>query len=227
VNRQPRLYFSFRSPYSWLTVRRLRAAVPDAMDSLQWFPYWDPDERTQTRLKERGGELHYAQMSRAKHFYLLMDTKRLAAEEGLPMAWPVDVDPWWELPHLGWLAARRAGLAAPFYDAVCAARWERGENICTVEVIAACAEQAGLDPAVATGAVDDPSVREEGVGALLQAYYDDIFGIPYLRLGRHRFWGLDRLDAFLEAWRAQTPPARIVLPEVPASFDTDTAGGCG
>jgi len=224
---RPRLHFSFRSPYSWMTVRRLRERVPDAFETIEWLPYWDPDPRTSAKLKERGGEFHYVQMSRAKHFYILMDTKRLAAAEGLPMVWPVDVDPWWELPHLAWLQARRAGLAEPFYDAVCAARWLRGEAICTPGVIGRAAAEAGLDPRAAVAAPDDANLREEGADCLMRAYHDDIFGIPYLRWGRQRFWGLDRLDAFLAAWQGDVPAERVTVPRAAAGYDTDTAGGCG
>jgi 2-hydroxychromene-2-carboxylate isomerase len=201
VNRRPRLYFSFRSPYSWLTVRRLRAVVPDLFEAMDCYPYWDPDERTNAALAGRGGEFHYIQMSRAKHLYMLMDTKRLAQREGLAMAWPVDVDSWWELPHLAWLWARRQGRAWEFYDAVTQARWGRADNICDEAVIRAAARQAGLDPGQAVAAPEDPSIREEAVGCLYQAYLDDVFGIPYLKWGRHRFWGFDRLDDFLAAWQ--------------------------
>lgn len=199
--RRPRLYFSLRSPYSWLTIRRLRRELSDVDSLLDVYPYWDPDERTSRGLTASGGEFHYVQMSRAKHLYMLMDTKRLAQREGLAMAWPVDVDPWWELPHLAWLRARRAGLGWPLYDALTEARWGRGENICEPDVLSAAAERAGFDPALALGAAEDPQIRAEGVDCLYQAYLDDIFGIPYLKWGRHRFWGFDRVDAFLEAWQ--------------------------
>ena len=226
----PALFFSFRSPYSWMTIRRLRRAVPDAFTALRWLPYWDPDDRTSAALKERGAEFHYVQMSRAKHLYLLMDTKRLAEAEGVAMAWPIDIDPHWELPHLGWLAARRAGGAEAFYDAVTAARWERGENICDPDVLAGCARAAGLDPAAVVGAVDDPGLRDEGAGCLERAYLDDVFGIPYLKWGRHRFWGLDRLDVFLRTWRpdaAEPPAGPDPVPVRAGGYDTDTTGGCG
>ena len=197
----PRLYFSLRSPYSWLTIQRLRAAAPGALEAISCFPYWDPDEQTSAGLTERGGEFHYVQMSRAKHLYMLLDTKRLAEQQGLRMAWPVDLDPCWEVPHLAWLRARHEGLAWEFYDALVQARWGRGDNICEPEVVRAAAGQAGLDPEIAVGAVADPEIRAEGVGCLYQAYLDDVFGIPYLKWGRHRFWGFDRLDAFLALWR--------------------------
>jgi 2-hydroxychromene-2-carboxylate isomerase len=201
---RPRLYFSFRSPYSWLTIRRMREMLPAMDEEIDLFPYWDPDEQTSLGLTQRGGEFHYVQMSRAKHLYMLLDTKRLTQRQGLSMAWPVDIDPWWELPHLAWLRARREGRAREFYDAITDARWGRGEDICTPEVIRAAAERAGLDPELALGAVRDPGIREEGAECLYQAYLDDIFGIPYLKWGRHRFWGYERLDAFFDTWR----PAR-------------------
>jgi 2-hydroxychromene-2-carboxylate isomerase len=228
---RPRLYFSFRSPYSWMTVRRLRAEVPDAWTALDWFPYWDPDAGTAAALAERGAELPYSPMSRAKHLYILFDTKRLAQREGLVMSWPVDVDPWWELPHLAWLWARRLGRAEQFYDAVVAARWQRGENICDPAVLRAAAAEAEVDAGAAVAAAGDPAVRAEGVDCLYAAYDDDVFGVPYLRWRRHRFWGFDRLDTFLATWRASAPPdagpGRVPAPEPARAYDTDTAGGCG
>ncbi|MDQ1721466.1 MAG: hypothetical protein QOI26_1200 [Pseudonocardiales bacterium] len=199
--RRPRLYFSFRSPYSWLTVQRLREVAPNPSEVMDCVPYWDPDEKTNAALADRGGEFHYVQMSRAKHLYMLMDTKRLAQQRDIAMAWPVDIDSWWELPHLAWLQARRVGREWQFYDAITEARWGRGDDICTTEVVRAAAEEAGLDPDRAVLAADDPEIRAEAVGCLYQAYLDDIFGIPYLKFGPHRFWGLDRLDAFLDVWQ--------------------------
>ena len=226
--KQPKLFFSFRSPYSWLTVRRLRAAQPDLFTAFEMFPYWDPDERTSRELADAGGEFHYAQMSRAKHLYILMDTKRLAQAEQVAMAWPIDVDPFWELPHLGWLRARQLGAAEPFYDAVIEARWHRGENICDPQVLAACATQAGLPPESIVDAHLDDGVRKMGVECLYQAYLDDVFAVPYLKVGPLRFWGLDRVDAFLQAWQsADDRPAPAPPPQIVTSYDTDQAGGCG
>jgi 2-hydroxychromene-2-carboxylate isomerase len=228
MSARPRLYFSFRSPYSWLAVRRLREAVPDVFTRFDMQPYWDPDERSSAALAERGGEFHYVQMSRAKHLYMLLDTKRLAQRRNLAMAWPVDVDPWWELPHLAWIAARREGRAEPFYDALVEARWGRGEDICQADTVRRAAKEAGLDPETAVAAPESGSVREEAVDCLYRAYLDDIFGIPYLKLGRHRFWGLERVDDFLAVWRAGddrpvvTEPARLTPP-----YDLDNPGGCG
>jgi 2-hydroxychromene-2-carboxylate isomerase len=224
-HKRPRVYFSFRSPFSWMAI--LKAGLDH--DQLEFVPYWDPDPRTEAALKERGGEFHYVQMSKAKHLYILQDTKRQAARLNLAMRWPIDIDPWWEVPHLAFLMAREQDAEAAFYREATAARWERGEDICTPEVIAAVAERAGLDGAELAAATEDPKIREQGVDCLYQAYHDDIFGIPYFRTGRHRFWGLDRVDDFLDAVDRPTPsPATpAVTPATPQSYDTDTAGGCG
>lgn len=237
-SKPPRLYFSFRSPYSWLTVRRLRETVSDALTSFELLPYWDPDARTSRELAEVGGEFHYVQMSRAKHLYILMDTKRMAEAEGVTMAWPVDVDPFWELPHLGWLRARASGHGWRFYDEVIEARWHRGANICDEAVLAGCARRAGLDADLVTTAHLDDTVRKAGVECLYQAYLDDVFAVPYIKWGKHRFWGRDRVDAFLRVWHADgrppaagAPAAEQPVAEAPAgldkAYDTDLTGGCG
>lgn len=229
--RRPKLYFSLRSPYSWMAIRRLRREIPDVFHQLDWLPYWEPDPRTTSELVERGVDFPYAQMSRAKHLYILMDVKRLAQAEGVTPAWPIDTDDcWWELPHLAWLRAQELGRASEFYEALVRARWERGEDICTADVVRAAALDAGIDPDQAIDAPDDPAIREAGLAALTSAYEKDIFGVPYLLWGPHRFWGLDRVDAFLRTWRADTdtpPPATASPSEDTAPYDTDTAGGCG
>jgi 2-hydroxychromene-2-carboxylate isomerase len=233
VKRRPRLYFSFRSPYSWMAVQRLRREIPNLFDVAEWYPYWDPDAETESALRQVGARLPYQAMSKAKHLYVLGDTKRLAGRLGLTMAWPVDVDPWWEVPHLAWLAARRLGAAQQCYDALVAARWQRGEDICERAVLRRVTAAAGLPADLLDAAVDDPRVRADGVRCLVDAYEDDIFGVPYLRVGRQRFWGFDRVEMFLEAYRdaagAEADPMRgVPVAAVPAGgYDRDTAGGCG
>jgi len=234
VKRGPTLFFSLRSPFSWLLVERLLRLMPDAHERLDWVPYWEPDPRTARELEARGAVQHYTPMSKAKHRYVLQDTKRLAGRLDLEIRWPVDAEPWWEPAHLGWLKARRLGKAADFYHAVVTARWRRAEDISDPRVIEALAQSVGLDGDAICGAVDDSEIRAEGVDALVDAYEDDIFGVPYLRLGWQRFWGYDRLDDFLAEYtrtvgRRDHPEEGIPDPVkgLVGAYDRDTAGGCG
>ena len=221
----PRVHFSFRSPFSWMAISLLQQRFPSVYEQLELIPFWDPDERSLAGLHEAGAEFHYTQMSKAKHLYILHDTRRQAARLGLRMVWPIDDEPWWELPHLGYLLARQLGRGHEFYNAVTAARWERGEDVCEPAVISKVAEVAGLDPALIVGAPDSAEIRAAGVECLVRAYHDDIFGIPYFRVGRHRFWGLDRVGDFLTELTGDTDP--LPLEELKVQADTDTAGGCG
>lgn len=236
MTRAPRLYFSFRSPFSWMTVERLLQVLADAHDIIEFIPYWDPDPQTEQALAARGAGFHYTQMSKAKHLYILADTKRLAQRLGLRMAWPIDIDPWWEVPHLAWLRAQALGLGAAFYATLVEARWERGENICDPDVVRRLGDAIGADGDLLALATEDPQIRAKGVDCLAAAWHDDIFGIPYLRLGRHRFWGYDRLDDFLEQFlpargksEATDPLDGVPLPlrSMIGVYDADTAGGCG
>ena len=228
--RRPRAYFSFRSPFSWMAMDKLLASPH--RDDVDLIPFWDPDPRTEQLVAARGASLHYVQMSKAKHLYILQDTKRAAAALGHQMVWPVDRSPWWEVPHLAWLQARRDGCADVLYRVLIAARWTRGEDICMQHDLAAIADAAGLNGSALARAVDDESIRDEAAECLVAAYHDDVFGIPYFLVGPHRFWGLDRVDQFLAVLDGATGPAprAEIPPAVRAavgSFDSDTAGGCG
>jgi 2-hydroxychromene-2-carboxylate isomerase len=234
MRKPPRLYFAFRSPFSWMALRRLEELYPESADTVEFRPWWEPDQDLLARLRAAGGEFPYTPMSKAKHLYILYDTKRLSTRFGYRMSWPVDLEPWWEVPHLAWLYARRQGRAREFYRAVTEARWERGENICDPGLVKELAESVGLDGGTAASAASDPDLREEGLRALVDLYDDDAFGVPYFRVGRHRFWGLDRLHGFIAEMGGTAPDEPVAdLPAagpptaagVPA--DTDTAGGCG
>lgn len=235
-NAQPRWYFSLRSPYSWFCYRELLETEPAVLHAAEWIPVWEPDPVSERMLAERGVELPVVPMSRAKNFYILQDTRRLAKERGLPMIWPVDRAPVWEVSHLAYLAATDEGMGRPFLDRVYAARWERGEDISDPAVLGAIAEGLGLDPARYAGAADDEQLRHRGIDVLTRVADDGVFGVPMFVLGREKFWGTDRLARFLAAWRARmvTTPAESVSDERPefaelakAVSDGGHAGGCG
>ncbi|SOD62592.1 2-hydroxychromene-2-carboxylate isomerase [Streptomyces zhaozhouensis] len=201
ARRPPRWYFSFRSPYSWLAYHDLLTHYPDVADGVEWLPFWEPEETFAKELAGDGIALPYATMSKAKHLYILQDVRRLTAERGLTMVWPIDREPRWEVAHLAYLVAQDAGRGREFVDAVYRARWERGRNISDPATMAEVGEELGLDPAPLADAADDPEIRERGLLALRALDRDDVFGVPFFIQGHDKFWGVDRLPGFAAAHR--------------------------
>ncbi|MFE2979025.1 DsbA family protein [Streptomyces sp. NPDC059258] len=248
LRRRPRLYFNLRSPYSWMALDQLERRFPRTGELIDHYPLWEPEAELSQALRERDAEVLYRPMSKAKHLYILSDVKRIATRLGYPLVWPVDTAEGWDLPHLVWLAARRKGEERLLYRALVEARWHRGEPINRPDVIAGAADAAGLDGAALLAAVHGPQLRTEAVDVLEAAYDDDIFGMPYFRIGRERHWGLDRLDDFVSALRHAFPETSAAdgerggtvseeadpLAGVPdavrsrvGGYDSDTAGACG
>jgi 2-hydroxychromene-2-carboxylate isomerase len=197
----PRFYFSFRSPYSWIGARLLEEKVETNCYGIDYIPSWEPDEQTSTLLEERGGEILYTSMSKQKHLYILQDIKRLTSKLGYKMAWPIDRNPWWDLPHLAYLAAQQYGKGHSFFWAVYRTRWEEGQDICSVHTIRRLAEEVGLAPDAIIGAVEEPIIRQMGAELLYQAYKDGVFGFPFFisSNSREKFWGIDRLEDFISS----------------------------
>lgn len=231
-NKTPRFYFSLRSPYSWLAYRELMSRHRDLVGQLEWLPFFEPDPENHRELAERGGQFPYSEMSREKNRYVLQDVGRLAKARGLTVNWPVDRHPVWEVPHLGYLVAQEHGLAHEYIAAVYEARFGQGLDICDRTVIADIGEELGIDRGLIADASDDADLRAEGVRILLDVCKDGVFGVPFFVHGYTRFWGLDRLDAFVEHLRSKTAPAAALAEPSGAvalghSVEDAHAGGCG
>lgn len=225
---RPRLYFNLRSPYSWLTLHDLTTHHSDLLDVLEWRPYWEPDPDSEALLKAAGGRFIYTRMSREKHFYVLGDVRRLAGDRGLRVKWPVDRSPRWEVSHLAYLEAARSSRGTEFAVAVSRARWEHGRDISDPAVIAEVGAAVGLDQARLVQAVDDPELIADGTRALVDVYRDGVFGVPFFVHGREKFWGLDRLDAFVKSMRrGGREPDPVPGTVAMAVSDDGHAGGCG
>jgi 2-hydroxychromene-2-carboxylate isomerase len=237
----PRFYFSLRSPYSWLAHHDLVTHYPDVAESVQWRPFWEPDEESQRLLAGAGGSFPYVENSRPKARYLLQDVRRLADQRGLCVTWPVDRRPHWEVAHLAYLVAARHGAGRQFVAHTYRARWQRGEDISDPATIGRIAGDLGLPVAALRGAVDDPQVRAEGLEALLALDVDGVFGVPFFVLGYDKFWGVERLPMFAAAVRGELPAVRSGDPGPAgdeaadgtpavgrgATADQGHAGGCG
>ena len=200
----PRCYFSLRSPYSWLALRNLDAMDLGVGSHLRYIPYFEPSEPLRERLEARGGRFLYSAMSRERHRYILADVKRILIRQGLNPVWPVDAEPDWSIPHLAFLACPRPALSRSFLSAAMEARWLRGEASWSWDWVANCLTDLSEreTAALIIGDAQGVAIADQAVDGLYQAYRDDVFGVPFFVTGREKFWGADRLDAFLEADRA-------------------------
>lgn len=232
--RKPRFFFSFRSPYSWMGYRELEKRMAPPQQGIEYIPFWEPDRTSLEMLKTaKKATFPYMPMSKEKHRYILQDIKRLSEKLGYPLKWPVDKDPWWEVPHLGYIAARQQGRAGAFMAETYRFRWEKGEDICAPETIRRICENIGLDPRAAMGAPEDPSIRGEGVEALYNCFRDEVFGVPFFVNGFQKFWGIDRLAWFIDSLNRAGPghqPGKRSPKEggaPPGCYDNDHPGGCG
>lgn len=233
ADRRPRAYFSLRSPYAWLAHHDLMTQHPDVVAGIEWRPFWEPDTRSAAALRERGARFPYVDMSRAKRLYILQDVRRLARERGLDITWPVDREPVWEIPHLAYFAAADSGKSVEFITRFLRARWLEGIDICSPATVKTLCTELGLRGH--GGELDDRALRNRGVDALVTCCEDGVFGVPFYIVGFDRFWGLDRVPAFVRALRAQehqeprdSTDTRVVeaaMPELAA--DHGHAGGCG
>ncbi|MXP43404.1 2-hydroxychromene-2-carboxylate isomerase [Allopontixanthobacter sediminis] len=200
------LYFSFRSPYSYLAIGRYRALtemfdVDIALRSVYPLAIRQPDFFERNHPNWLG--------------YTFRDMVRVAQFHGIPFAAPkpdpivqdlvtrkiADDQPHiFRLTRMGQAAARRGeGLA--FADEVSRLIWGGTPGWNEGEHLAAAATRAGLDlEELASEADSDVAALDEELAANQQALEDaGHWGVPTLVFGGEPFFGQDRIEMVL--WR--------------------------
>lgn len=203
------LYWSFRSPYSYLATPRLvqlvrdfdfdlnlRVVLPIAVRIEGFFdrvnPLWPP--------------------------YLLRDTMRLAEYYGIPYGWPrpdpivqdfatrevAKQQPYiFRLTRLGTLAAQR-GRGLPFIDEVSQIIWNgKVEGWHSGDHLAAATARAGLDLAEMEAEIGAAPQSFDAIVAENQRQLEAAghWGVPTMVFEGEPFFGQDRIDLLL--WRMQ------------------------
>lgn len=99
--------------------------------------------------------------------------------------------------------ARDRGRLHPFRRAVMDAYWLRGQDVEEDAVLAACAREAGLDPADALAAAADPDCtgRVDAMGD--DALRAGVTGIPTFLVGRRRIVGCQPYEVLAAAAEAE------------------------
>ncbi|MFP5447688.1 MAG: 2-hydroxychromene-2-carboxylate isomerase [Alphaproteobacteria bacterium] len=203
------LYWSFRSPYSYMITPRLmaleaeydvrgviRPVYPLAVRTPEFFETQDP--------------LWFS--------YFLRDIHREAEYLGLPFGWPRP-DPVYmdmatrtyprEQPHIHRLtqmgvAAAERGMGLAYLTEVSRVIWGgQVENWHEGDHLAKAAERAGLDPVELAAAVDAQTERLNAVVEANQVAQREAghYGVPMIAFNGEPFFGQDRFDQF--KWRLE------------------------
>ena len=200
------LYWSFRSPYSWLAIGRYRAMTADYDLEIDLRPVY-PLAIREPDFFERN---HPNWMR-----YTLLDVARLARFHGIPIA-PPRPDPIVQdlatrriaakqpyihrLVRLGQAAARR-GRSLDFCAEVAALIWGGTENWHLGGHLAAAAGRAGLDLAELDSEAQADAEALDAEVAANQAELEAAghWGVPTLVFQGEPFFGQDRIEVAL--WR--------------------------
>jgi 2-hydroxychromene-2-carboxylate isomerase len=203
------LYWSFRSPYSYMVMPRVAALVEQYDVDCQVKPVYPLAVRTPEFFDERD-PLWVP--------YLMTDVYREAAYLGLPFRWPRpdpvqrDADGRYpkaqpyihRLTHLGVAAAER-GRGVPFLKEVSATiwsgtvtGWQEGSHL------ADAAKRAGLDLAELDAAVAADEAHFRAVVEASQVAQREAghWGVPLMVFAAEPFFGQDRFDQMM--WRMKS-----------------------
>ena len=201
------LFWSFRSPYSYLATPRLVEMQQNYDLNINVRPVYP--------LAVRSGEF-FGQVNPMWIPYLMRDTYRLSQMLGMPYRWPrpdpVVVDPSTRaatpnqpyihrLTRLG-CAAAEEGRGLDFLNEVSRVIWcGQIENWHEGDHLAKAAQRAGLDLAALDAKIAaDPDKYEAIIQANQKAHADSgHWGVPTMAFQGEPFFGQDRLDVLL--WR--------------------------
>jgi 2-hydroxychromene-2-carboxylate isomerase len=201
------LFWSFRSPYSYLATPRLVEMQRDYDLTINVRPVYP--------LAVRSGEF-FGQVNPMWIAYLMRDTYRISQMLGLPYRWPrpdpvvVDLSTRAATPNQPYIhRLTRLGCAAAetphgldFLDEVSRVIWSGDiEGWHEGDHLAQAAQRAGLDLAALDAKITaDPGKYEAIIQANQKAHADSgHWGVPTMAFQGEPFFGQDRLDVLL--WR--------------------------
>ena len=181
---QIEMWFSYRSPYSYLALEQIEAVVA---------PYGLPLVlRPVLPMVQRG-----AQLPPVKRAYLLHDAKREADRLGIPFGEICDplgagIDHCLALS--AWAAARSPAEHLAFARSAARAIWAEARDVASYVDLRAVVERAGLpwdDAKHALGDVQGARKQAQANATDMAVY--GLWGVPSFRVGELVVWGQDRL----------------------------------
>jgi 2-hydroxychromene-2-carboxylate isomerase len=201
------LFFSFRSPYSYLALTKTRKMVADYDVTVSLRPVYPLAVRVPGFFKRTN-----PQFAR----YVVLDASRVAKFEGIPFRFPrpdpilqnmTTLEVAAEQPYIHRLtrlgaAAQIEGRSLAFVDAISPVLWDgtikgwhEGDHL------ARAASAAGFDlPAMDAAVTADPDRYEAVIADNEKAHADSgHWGVPTFVFANEPFFGQDRIDLLI--WR--------------------------
>lgn len=203
------VFWSFRSPWSYLATPRLRAMAEEYQLKLNFRPVYP--------IAIRAPDF-FLRVNPQWPAYLMVDVHRVAEFLEIPFVWPspdpvnqyrgedgrartAEDQPYiYRLTRLGVVAAE-AGKGIEFADAVSRLIWGGTKNWQEGNLLADAAKSQGLDLQQLDQTVLDETQRLESVIEKNQADHNAVghWGVPTCAFEGEPFFGQDRLDVLL--WR--------------------------
>ena len=175
------MYFSIRSPYSYLGLEKAAQLCHHYGLSL--------DIRPVLPMVMRG-----LRVPRSKTLYIFLDAKREAEKAGIPFGFVADpLGAGVECCYQLFDYAREQGRAVDYLLSVARGVYAEGVDISTRSGLRCVVERAGLDWAEARRQLGNTVWTEWAQKNLEDLYQQGFWGVPAFRYGDTRAWGQDRL----------------------------------
>lgn len=199
------VWWSFRSPYSYLALSGLERLARELPIELVWKPVLP--------MVSRG-----LAMPRMKRLYLAHDAHREAARLGIPFGEICDplgagVEHAMAIAKLAFAQGRGPALLSSIARGV----WSEAKDLGAYVDLRGLVERAGIDWADARTAIADDGWRPWAADHAAELNAAGLWGVPSFRVGDHVAWGQDRLDLLADRLRRHlaAPPPPPAPPSAP------------
>ena len=185
------LWFSFRSPYSYLALEQIEEVLA---------PYNVPLVlRPLAPMVARG-----LPVPQVKQLYIVRDVKRLADRLGVPFGELCDplgagVDNCLAIVH--WALRRSPAEGLAFARSALRGIWSEARDMAEYVDLRAVVERAGLPWAEARAALDNPEGAKAAQANAADLAVVGLWGVPSFRIGDLVTWGQDRLPLLADRLR--------------------------
>ena len=185
------LWFSFRSPYSYLALEQIEAVLAPHGVPLVLRPV--------APMVARG-----LPMPQVKQLYIVRDVKRLADRLGIPFGELCDplgagVDNCLAIMH--WALRRGPADGLALARAAMRGTWAEARDLSEYVDLRAVVERAGLPWPDARAALEDPGGAKAAQVNVTDLAVIGLWGVPSLRVGDFVAWGQDRLPLLADRLR--------------------------